>query len=677
MDKVFLQLLNMSLTGGIVILFIMLVRLLLKRAPKVFSYALWSVALFRLLCPFSFESVVSLLPVKSQSVPMDIALSPSPRIDSGFAPLDAAVNSFLPAPKPGDSVNPLQAFLFIGEILWLAGAAALLLGSAISYIRLRLRLKGAVLAEKGVYEVPGLETPFLLGVFRPKIYLPAGLSGEERQYVLCHERTHLKRLDHLVKPLGYFALCLHWFNPLVWAAFFLMETDMELSCDESVLKQMGNGAKKGYSSSLLSMSAKGRVFGGSPLAFGEIRIKARVKNVLRYKKPAFWALLTAIIVVAGTLLGLAGSPREKPKMDPDKLATGFASLWKEKLWPEELAKAPGARPNGVGFLEDLNGDGIPELFFLYDLGETAQGLVYRLDDGSFTQLARFASTGFQDPRRPIDLVFDLYHGEGVTVFRSSQTLYASSGSPQMQSIVDQFLIWKNGILTSKTMERMKSADGSQDTYFNPNPSDGRLEIPFEEFLAYRQSLLAGTSDTVEQLTVPGSYLVRDFLEGDALENHLRAILTQWKGQATATHVLPRRRIQGKGSLPRIPAHPPLFPWSPRAWLSRITLALPWSFPPPPIGNSGKRGRASGCTATACPLARSVGAGLTSTWVCRRSASPIWCTQPSAWAPLSTGRITRRWQRPAIPPRLRLLNTPPRFWRTKARLPPEWRSGRGS
>ncbi|HWQ77560.1 MAG TPA: M56 family metallopeptidase [Anaerovoracaceae bacterium] len=309
MDAVFLRVLNMSVTACYIILFVIAIRLLLRKAPRIFSYILWAAVLFRLVFPFSFESVFSLLPVNAQPVPENIMYAGTPRIQSGIAAVDQAVNRSLPAPDVGVSMNPIQLWIFLGEILWLAGVAVLLTYSIITTVKLYRKLQYARHTERNIYELPGIATPFVFGVLKPKIYLPADISEKERNYILRHEQTHIKRFDHIIKLFAFLVLCVHWFNPLVWIAFFLMSTDMELSCDESVLKQLGGDIKKEYSASLLSLSAGKRTIGGCPLAFGEGNIKGRIKNILSYKKPAFWVVIIAVLIVAAACVGLISDPQ--------------------------------------------------------------------------------------------------------------------------------------------------------------------------------------------------------------------------------------------------------------------------------------------------------------------------------------------------------------------------------
>lgn len=319
-ETLFLQILNMSLTAGFVILVVIVARLLLKKAPRAISYALWAVVLFRLVCPFSFESAISLLPVSTNPIPQEIMYQQTPKSNTGIPIINNSVNAMLPAATPGNSMNPLQGWLTISTFLWLCGIAALVVYSVISLLLLKRKLHGAVYQSGNVSICNGLATPFVMGFFLPKIYLPANLTEDEQRYILLHEQTHIRRLDHVVKLLSFLVLCLHWFNPLVWVAFFLCGKDMEMSCDEAVIKRLGNEIKKDYSSSLLTLATGRRIVGGSPLAFGEGDTKSRIKNVLSYKKPALWLMIAAILTVAIVGIGLAANPK-RPTPAPDTIYT--------------------------------------------------------------------------------------------------------------------------------------------------------------------------------------------------------------------------------------------------------------------------------------------------------------------------------------------------------------------
>jgi beta-lactamase regulating signal transducer with metallopeptidase domain len=240
MNEIFLTVLNMSLMASYVILLVMLMRLLLKKAPKFISYVIWSVAAFRLIIPFSFESMYSLMPRNTNAVTIspDIIYQQSPQINSGIEAVDSFVNNSLPSAAVGASANPLQIYVEIGAYIWGLGIITLLIYSLVSVLLLKRQLKGAQLIEKNIFEANNLKTPFVLGLINPKIYLPVGLSKEEQNYILIHEQTHIYRKDHIIKILAFLIVSIHWFNPLVWIAFILMSRDMELSCDERVLKVM-------------------------------------------------------------------------------------------------------------------------------------------------------------------------------------------------------------------------------------------------------------------------------------------------------------------------------------------------------------------------------------------------------------------------------------------------------
>ena len=334
MSELFINVLNMSLTASYVILFVMLVRLLLKKAPKVISYALWAVVAFRLIIPFSFESIFSLMPrnVNIVPIPYDIIYQQSPQINSGIKVVDSFVSQLLPTPTNGASVNPLQIYLGIGANIWLIGVIALLVYSLVSILILKRQLKSAKLIEENIYESKNIKTPFVLGLVRPKIYLPAGLNASERSYILLHEQTHIHRKDNIIKVLAFLILSIHWFNPLVWHAFMLMGTDMELSCDERVLKQLNNeDIKKAYANSLLSFATERHNFTGSPLAFGEGNVRGRIINVLNYRKPVFWVVVVSIIVVVAISIGLGSNPKNTQQE--------FGNVTREIASAKELWKA--------------------------------------------------------------------------------------------------------------------------------------------------------------------------------------------------------------------------------------------------------------------------------------------------------------------------------------------------
>ena len=319
MTDIFLGFLNRSLAAGILILAVVLVRLVFKKAPRWLLCALWALAAVRLVCPVSIESVLSLIP-SAEPVQPEIIVSAQPAITSGIPAVDAIVNPPLAAaftPSPAQSANPLQIWTFLAACVWLAGIAALLLYAAVSALRLRLRVRTAVRLEGKVYQSEFVSSPFILGVIRPRIYLPFGLEAGAQAMVLAHERAHLRRGDQLWKPLGYLILTAYWFNPLCWLAYILFCRDIEAACDEKVVRELGEGCKAAYSRALLACSAPKKLITACPLAFGETGVKARIRSVLNYKKPAFWLVLAAVLVSAAVAVCFLTDPkREDPAQNP-------------------------------------------------------------------------------------------------------------------------------------------------------------------------------------------------------------------------------------------------------------------------------------------------------------------------------------------------------------------------
>ena len=319
MTDIFLGFLNRSLAAGILILAVVLVRLVFKKAPRWLLCALWALAAVRLVCPVSIESVLSLIP-SAEPVQPEIIVSAQPAITSGIPAVDAIVNPPLAAaftPSPAQSANPLQIWTFLAACVWLAGIAALLLYAAVSALRLRLRVRTAVRLEGKVYQSEFVSSPFILGVIRPRIYLPFGLEAGAQAMVLAHERAHLRRGDQLWKPLGYLILAAYWFNPLCWLAYILFCRDIEAACDEKVVRELGEGCKAAYSRALLACSVPRKLITACPLAFGETGVKSRIKSVLNYKKPAFWLVLAAVLAsVAVAVCFLTDPKREDPAQNP-------------------------------------------------------------------------------------------------------------------------------------------------------------------------------------------------------------------------------------------------------------------------------------------------------------------------------------------------------------------------
>ena len=308
MTNLFIKMVNMSISAGWIVLAVLILRLFLKKAPQWVKPLLWAIVGLRLVMPFTMPSIVSLLP-SAETISPQIMYETNPKIDTGITILDNAVNPIISqsfAPNPGDSANPLQIWIPIFAIIWLIGIAVMLGYMAVSYIILRKSMKTAVLyagdGAAGIYLSDKISFPFVLGFFRPVIYLPFSIKEHDIKYVLSHERAHIARKDHFFKPFSFLLLSVYWFHPLLWLAYLLLGKDMEFACDEQVIGRLPREELADYSQALLSCSIGQRKMSVCPLTFGEVSVKDRVKNVLNYKKPAFW-----LIVAAGVLVGVLGA----------------------------------------------------------------------------------------------------------------------------------------------------------------------------------------------------------------------------------------------------------------------------------------------------------------------------------------------------------------------------------
>ena len=299
MAAVFLKLLNLSISASWLVLAVLVLRLISKRSPKWMNVLLWGIVALRLVLPFSVESALSLIPSAETVSPTAVQFAPAPTITSGVSVIDNAVNPSLSehfAAVPTASVNPLYVWTEIAGWVWLIGLGAMLLYALVSYLRLRRRVSVSLPIQDHIYLCDAISSPFILGVVKPHIYLPSGLDEVQRQNVLAHEQAHLARRDHWWKPLGFALLAVYWFNPVLWLAYTLLCRDIELACDERVIRTMDESAVKTYSTVLLACSMPRKAVITCPLAFGEVGVKERVKNALHYKKPAFWVVAASVAV---------------------------------------------------------------------------------------------------------------------------------------------------------------------------------------------------------------------------------------------------------------------------------------------------------------------------------------------------------------------------------------------
>ena len=317
MQAAFARILNMSLTGSIVIAVVLLARLFLKRAPKIYSYALWAVVLFRLLCPLSITAGLSVLkpiPVTMRTTPgvSSVVYQPVQQVLSrgGYVP---AVQQQPVSDQESEQAETEMTALQIAAYVWLTGASVMAIYSVVQYLMLRRRLMGATPYREEIYLADHITTPFVLGVLRPRVYLPSETPEGERAFIIAHERHHIRRHDPLWKLLGYAALCLHWFNPLVWLAFALAGKDMEMSCDEAVIRLLGEDVRADYSQALLRLATHKRIVSGMPLAFGEGDTKSRVRNMAKWKKPKIWVSVLCVALCLVILAACALNPKQEEK----------------------------------------------------------------------------------------------------------------------------------------------------------------------------------------------------------------------------------------------------------------------------------------------------------------------------------------------------------------------------
>ena len=319
MSALFLSILNLAINASWLIFAVIAARLLLKRAPKWISCLLWGLVAVRLLCPVSLESALSLLP-SGKVVPENIEMVRDPHIVSGMRLIDDAVNPVIEkafSPEASASVNPMQIVIFTAGVIWLAGMAAMLLYALISYIILKRKVRAAVTVSGRVRKCDEVDSPFILGIFRPAIYVPSGIDETTLALVTAHEEAHLKRHDHWWKPLGFLLLSVYWFNPLCWVAYILFCRDIEAACDEKVIRDKDRAYVAAYSQALLDCSVQRRIIAACPLAFGEAGVKERVKGVLHYKKPAFWVIIVSVIVCIVIAVCFLTNPPKKINLPDD------------------------------------------------------------------------------------------------------------------------------------------------------------------------------------------------------------------------------------------------------------------------------------------------------------------------------------------------------------------------
>ena len=432
MNELFLKIVNMSISASWLVLVVLILRFVLKKAPKWVNILLWGIVAIRLICPFSFESALSLIP-SAETFPEKVISGPSFDVQTGITPVDNRINDYLGdryfegVTVPANNGNNIMTIL---TIVWTIGILLLVAYTVISYWRLRRKVDTAVRYKDNIFQSENVKSPFVLGIIKPRIYLPFNMNGQDLEHVVAHEQAHIHRKDHWWKPFGFLLLTIHWFNPLVWLAYVLLCRDIELACDERVIKELGNEQRADYTQALVACSVNRRMIAACPLAFGEVGVKDRVKSVMNYKKPAFWGVVLAVIVcvfVAVCFLtnrviknnGTDGTVTEWF----DYLETPDEMVWDGRLeinlpefpgvtfrwYPEkmEAVTEEGIVPLFHGmpiwntYFCDLTGDRIPDLCSTYTFGsgiidsriiiyDYANGASYELSDrGYFDFTLRF------------------------------------------------------------------------------------------------------------------------------------------------------------------------------------------------------------------------------------------------------------------------------------------------
>ena len=312
MSDLFLKIVNMSISASWLVAAVLILRLVLKKAPKWVNVLLWGIVAVRLICPFSFESALSLIP-SAETFPEKIISGPSFDVQTGITPIDNRINDYLGdryfegVTVPANNGNTIMTIL---TIVWIIGILLLATYTVISYWRLNRKVDTAVRYKDNIFQSENVSSPFVLGIINPRIYLPFSMNEQDMEHVVAHEQAHIRRKDHWWKPLGFLLLTIHWFNPLMWLAYVLLCRDIELACDEKVIKGLSNEQRADYTQALVACSVNRRMIAACPLAFGEVGVKERVKSVMNYKKPAFWVIIIAVIVCVGVAVCFLTNPKQ-------------------------------------------------------------------------------------------------------------------------------------------------------------------------------------------------------------------------------------------------------------------------------------------------------------------------------------------------------------------------------
>lgn len=520
MTKLFLNIVNMSISASWLILVVLLLRQLFKKVPKWLNVALWGLAGIRLAIPFSIESIFSLIPSR-ETIPPDIMLSPSPTVYTGISTLDQTLNPIINTtltPAAGDSANPLQIWISVFTAIWVMGMLFLFSYTIVSYWRLCRRVATAIPVGRNIYQCERVSSPFVLGIIRPRIYLPFHLKKQDAHSIIAHERAHIRRRDHWWKPLGFLLLTVHWFNPLVWIAYVLLCQDIELACDEKVIKTLDHEQRADYSQALLACSIHRKKIAACPLAFGEASVKERVRAVLHYKKPAFWAMAAAGIICAIFALCFLTDPKQqipalqtvsKPAENSDSMPEGDQDFEQEKLTarPQDAAAGtqnpeqnlPAETPS-----ENLWPEGAFPLEFLLSSGAGSWGTTLTLYSDSHFEGSYESHDNLSAPEYPHGVQYVCrFSGQ----FGAITQLNEYSFSMQLEELAYEIQVdttWIEDQMLYVAAEALGVADGKEFILYLP---DTKTEGLNEEFLYWWPKYYLWREGSVNTLSGYGIYNV--------------------------------------------------------------------------------------------------------------------------------------------------------------------------
>lgn len=501
MNALFLKIINMSISASWLVLAVLVLRVILKKAPKWINVLLWGIVAVRLIFPFSFESALSLIP-SAETIPLDIGMAATPTINSGINVINHAVNPVISqsnTPMTGASVNPLQITISICEIIWMVGMAILALYTIISCWRLIRKIDTAVLYKNNIFQSENVSSPFVLGFIKPRIYVPFRINDQDLEYVVAHEQAHIRRKDHLWKPLGFLLLTIHWFNPLMWLAYVLLCRDIELACDEKVIKELGSEQRADYSQALVTCSVNRRMIAACPIAFGEVGVKERVKSVLHYKKPAVWITIAATVVCIIVAICFLTNPSKNAEEIELADLDGDGAL--EQLIIEELT------PNECYTVRFIREDGSELWSAELGLPNTEWDSYFLYQDGDVNGILHYTPTVYQGYA---EYFYELYtFPNGIqTTYAAKRTMFNLNSDSEEPGVVEatSFAEEVNALLAHSTL-LISTLDGELHQY-GDSEIEWVCELPISEDAIYAvpvSELMGLDCWYTEEITTPSFF----------------------------------------------------------------------------------------------------------------------------------------------------------------------------